>query len=277
MIKTLYVSDLDGTLLNTHDKISDFSLTAINTLVEKGMLFTYATARSLVSTSVVTKGLTQNMPAIIYNGTFTQYPSTGEILVKNGFSREDQIYTQELMQRLKLYPQVYAVLDGRERLSWCAEHENDGVKRYLSLRVNDKRLRPLPDTQADTLYNGDVFYYTVIGERAELMPLYEAVKDDPRYNVVFQQELYRPEWWLEMMPRAASKASAIKQLKQKLRCERIVSFGDAVNDLPMFAISDESYAPANAVDAVKQAATAVLPLSNEQDAVAHWLLEHAAF
>lgn len=54
--KVLYVSDLDGTLLNTRDKISDYSVETINALVEKGMLFTYATARSLVSASVVAGG-----------------------------------------------------------------------------------------------------------------------------------------------------------------------------------------------------------------------------
>ena len=57
MSKTLYVTDLDGTLLNRQDRISPFSIETINKLVEKGMLFTYATARSLVSASVVTKWL----------------------------------------------------------------------------------------------------------------------------------------------------------------------------------------------------------------------------
>lgn len=55
MSKTLYVTDLDGTLLNRQDRISPFSIETINKLVEEGMLFTYATARSLVSASVVTE------------------------------------------------------------------------------------------------------------------------------------------------------------------------------------------------------------------------------
>mgnify|MGYP002511680898 CR=1 FL=1 len=44
-VKTLYVTDLDGTLLNSHDFINPYSIETINSLVEKGMLFTYATAR----------------------------------------------------------------------------------------------------------------------------------------------------------------------------------------------------------------------------------------
>ena len=60
MGRTLYVTDLDGTLLNTHDRISPYSTRTINRLVEEGMLFTYATARSLVSASVVAKGLSRS-------------------------------------------------------------------------------------------------------------------------------------------------------------------------------------------------------------------------
>ena len=88
MGKTLYVTDLDGTLLNTKDKVSSFSIQTINSLVDKGMLFTYATARSLVSASVVTEGLSTNIPVIAYNGAFIFQPSTGEILSMEGFTDE---------------------------------------------------------------------------------------------------------------------------------------------------------------------------------------------
>ena len=50
-MNTLYVSDLDGTLLNSDVKISENSKNIINTLIDKGMNFTVATARSLVSAS----------------------------------------------------------------------------------------------------------------------------------------------------------------------------------------------------------------------------------
>ena len=63
-------------------------------------------------------------------------------------------------------------------------------------------------------------------------------------------------------------------LKQMWGCGRIVSFGDAVNDLPMFEISDACYAVANAVEAVKAAATGVIG-SNEDDGVARWLAQNA--
>ena len=49
-----------------------------------------------------------------------------------------------------------------------------------------------------------------------------------------------------------------------------MSFGDAVNDIPMFRISDECYAVENAVDELKEIATAVIA-DNDNDGVARWL------
>ena len=69
--KTLYVSDLDGTLLRRDQTVSPFTAETINTLTARGMLFSYATARSLVTAKTVTKGLNTHFPLIIYNGAIT--------------------------------------------------------------------------------------------------------------------------------------------------------------------------------------------------------------
>ena len=76
------------------------------------------------------------------------------------------------------------------------------------------------------------------------------------------------------MPKNASKANAIKQLKEQLGCDRLVVFGDGKNDIDMFELADEAYAVANAVDELKEAATAVIGNNNE-DGVARWLEENA--
>ena len=62
MKRTLYVTDLDGTLLNQAGRIPPESLEILNRLMARGMLFTYATARSYVSASVVTDGLRVSAP-----------------------------------------------------------------------------------------------------------------------------------------------------------------------------------------------------------------------
>ena len=270
-MKELYVTDLDGTLLNRHDRVSPFSVRVINELVDKGLLFTYATARSLVSASRVTEGLSTTIPVIAYNGAFIFQPSTGEILSREGFTDEERSKVRKILDRYRISPLVYSFISGVEKVSWITEHENDGIRRYLSLRQGDRRFRAVHDP--DSLYQGDIFYYTCIGEKEELQPVYELFSDDSRFRCTMQQELYRPEYWCEIMPAMASKANAIRKLKEMWGCSRVISFGDAVNDIPMFEISDECYAVENAVDELKAAATAVIG-SNEEDAVAKWLLDH---
>ncbi len=273
MEKTLYVTDLDGTLLNKNDRINPKSIEIINSLVEKGMAFTYATARSLVSASVVTQGLSTNIPVIAYNGAFIFQPATGEILSREHFSREEMTYASDLIRTYEISPLVYAFIDGVEKVSWNPARENDGVQRYLSLRKGDRRLRPVENNAQ--LYEGEIFYFTCIGTKEELMPLYEAISKNKQYRCTIQQELYRPEYFCEIMPAGATKANAIRKLKEIRGCDKVISFGDAINDLPMFEISDACYAVENAVEELKAAADGVID-SNENDGVAKWLLEHFA-
>ena len=270
-MKTLYVTDLDGTLLNSSDFINPYSIEVINSLVEKGMLFTYATARSLVSASVVAAGLSARIPIIAYNGVFILNPATGEIIASEGFQREE---TEEVIRVLKgsdICHLVYSYIDKEEKVSWVTGRENSWLQKYKNRRQADRRFRPLPD---DThLYDGNVFYFTCAGEREELLPVYEIFSKDERYTCTLQQELYRPEYLCEIMPRKATKANAVLKLKEMWGCDRVVSFGDAVNDLPMFRISDECYAVENAVEELKAEATGVIG-GNDADGVARWLKEH---
>ena len=269
MNKILFVTDLDGTLLNRQDRISPFSIRVINELVRKGMLFTYATARSLVSASKVTEGLSTQIPVIAYNGVFIFQPATGEILSREGFTDEERSRVKEKLEENRISPLVYSFVKGIEKVSWIPEHENEGIRRYLSMRPGDRRFRSVASDES--LYEGDVFYYTCIGEKDELQPVYDCFSKDSRYRCTLQQELYRPEYWCEIMPGRASKANAISRLKDMWGCTYVISFGDAVNDIPMFEISDECYAVANAADELKAAATGIIE-SNEEDGVAKWLM-----
>lgn len=267
---TLYVSDLDGTLLNRQDRISERSLSILNGLIGRGMHFTYATARSLVSARQVAQGLNMDIPVIVYNGTYIMNAASGEILYSCGFTAEERSFVQQVMEQQGILPLVYSFLDGVEKVSWVTSGENDGIRRYLRKRKGDPRLRPL--AESSTLYDGESFYYTCIGEKEELEPVYHIFKEDSRFTCTLQQELYRPEYWCEILPRQATKAQAICHLKELLQCDRVVAFGDAINDIPMFRQADEAYAVENAVPELKELATDIIA-GNEEDGVALWLQE----
>jgi hydroxymethylpyrimidine pyrophosphatase-like HAD family hydrolase len=62
------------------------------------------------------------------------------------------------------------------------------------------------------------------------------------------------------------------QIKELYGFDKVICFGDGVNDIPMFEISDECYAVSNAVPELKEKAAGIIG-SNENDGVAKWLLE----
>lgn len=271
MEKTLYVSDLDGTLLNRQSRLSPFTQRALNRLLEKGMLFTFATARSWRSAHVAAQGLSPSLPWIIRNGAAFSDGKTGARTREAFFTHAQR---EEILRRctgLGLWPLVYGTLDGEEKVFYLdSAPRHQGMAHYIASRQGDKRLTPVDSLQA--LLQGETYYFRFIHTKAVLAPLWEELKDLPWLNPTFQQELYRQEYWLEITSEQATKAQAALRLKRELGCARLVAFGDAMNDLPLFAAADESYTVANALPQVKEAATAVIG-SNQEDGVARFLTE----
>ena len=267
-MKTLYVTDLDGTLLRSNEQTSEFTNKTINELVEKGMMFSYATARSYVTARKVTKGLDARFPIIVHNGTFILDNATNELLLSNYFDSSIYSVLEELFEA-GIYPIVYAMMDSRENFSFIEEKSSAAVLDFLSMRTDDPRRRQVYDEKALTA--GDIYYLTCIDEEDKLRPFYEKYKD--KYYCVFQRDIYSGEQWLEFMPPTASKSAAALQLKKLLGCDKLVVFGDGMNDIDMFQAADECYAVANAVEPLKSIATDIIG-SNNEDSVARWLLEN---
>lgn len=269
-MKTLYVSDLDGTLLRSDETLSDFTVQTINSLVGQGMLFSYATARSVLTASRVTSGLSCHFPVIVYNGAFITDSVTGDILLSNFFGDDVNDLLDDLIAN-NIYPIVYSIIDGRERYSFVAEKQTRGMKIFNSSRLGDPRENQKPLEKIGDLYLGQKFVLTCIDEPEKLEPMYHKYKDI--YHCIFHRDIYSGEQWLEFLPKTTSKSSAIRGLKEYLHCDRLVVFGDGKNDIDMFRMADECYATENAVDELKQIATGIIG-SNNRNGVAEWLLRN---
>ncbi len=266
-MKTLYVSDLDGTLLRSDARTSAFTNRVINELTQRGLLFSYATARSYLTASKATAGLTARIPLITYNGTLVRDNSSGKLLFSHFFTRQEAEELLEALLGSGISPIVYTY-DGQEHFSYLPREINEKTRAFLDSRKPDPRDRPV--SQGKQLFLGEVFYFTCIDEEERLRPLFERYKE--RFHCFFQPDIYSGDCFFEIIPQNASKASAISRLKQELGADRLVVFGDGENDLDMFEIADEAYAVSNASEKLKSAATAVIG-SNDEDAVANWILD----
>lgn len=265
--KTLYVSDLDGTLLRSDESISAHTLEVINGLTEKGMLFTYATGRSLSTARKVTAGLTVRLPVIVYNGAFLVDGVTGEVLLSNRFDGGVLAVLDDLFAR-GLFPIVYAHIEGKEKFSFVPDLCTAGMQKFIAGRRSDARANAV--ATAEELKRGDIFYITCIDAPEKLRPAYGKYRE--MFHCVMQADIYTGEPWLEIMPAAASKANAVRHLKELLGCGRVVAFGDGKNDIDMLRLADEGYAVGNADQELKAHATAVIQ-PNNNDGVARWLAQ----
>ena len=264
MKKMLFVTDLDGTLLTPNQMLSEYTLCTVNALVDSGMAFTYATARSAETAAQVTRGLKTSAPRVLYNGAFIM-DSDDRVMLSRVFSQQDKHAIIDELVAAGLCPVVYAIIDGAEKFTFLPDAISTGCKRFLDTRKHCVRYNPT--AQKGNLYVGETFYILCIDEHSKLAPFYEKYKD--KFHCVFQTDIYSGDVWLEIMPKSATKANALVELKRMLDC-RLVVFGDGKNDMDMFRVADESYAVENACEELKSLATAVIG-KNSDDSVAKHL------
>lgn len=269
--KTLYVSDLDGTLLRSDQTLSNYTVDILNSLAAKGLIFSYATARSYYTSSLVTAGLNAKIPVIVYNGTFILENGTRKQLLSHSFSAKEADEIRKTMTDGGVYPIVYSHLVGEEKYFYCPTLISRQTEDFLKTRRGDGRENEVE--RADMLCRGDVFHFSCTDSAEKLFPVYEKLKD--RFPSVYYKEIYSGEWWLEVHPAGVSKANAVAELKKLMGCDKVVCFGDGKNDISMFLADDECYAVENAEPELKKIATAVIK-GNNDDGVAKWLEQMVA-
>jgi len=270
-MKTLYLADLDGTLIRSNEQISIYTANTINKFIGDGGCFSYATGRSFVTASKVTYGLRMEFPSVCYNGAFIVGSKSKENLLANYFSLNDAEDVRHLLTEYKLSPIVYAYINGTERFSFIDCSGGFGMRFFLNSRLGDARRREV--LREEDLYHGDIFCFTCISDEKSLTPIHNIFKSDKRVHCVYQKDVYSGAQFFELLPEKATKANAALQLKAMLGCDKIVAFGDSYNDISLFSAADESYAVANAVPELKTIATGVIA-SNDNDGVARWIEEN---
>ena len=158
-MKTLYISDLDGTLLDNNETLSEYTATNLNELLDDGLVFSFATARSYTTAKKVTPNLKMKYPAIVHNGTFI-VDKDGNIIAKNTFKKLDATEIIDTLLKSGVNPVVYSLIEGKEQFSFVREKLNKETLSFLSTRENDPRKREVFDTES--LYDGEIYYFTLM-------------------------------------------------------------------------------------------------------------------
>lgn len=263
-MRTVYITDLDGTLLTNKGGLKDRAAEMIRRFGKKGILFTYATARRFHSAGFIMSKAEISLPVITMNGVIIADGISGKVIKLNGFEENQLDGAKRVLEEQGETPLVYAFINGEQRVSYL-ENDTKRIKNYLKTRKGDKTLRPCKSY--NELFEGDIHYLTFINPiiSAETRNLLFSKEKGFDYNQYYDT-YFKEDLWLEVFSKKASKANAVLELKKMLCADEIVVFGDNYNDLSMFKASDRCYAVSNAVKELKEAASGVIG-SNENISV----------
>ncbi len=270
-MKTLYISDLDGTLLNSDAYLSDFTTSELNRLIESGMHFTIATARTPATALPILKEIKLTEPIIMMTGVLIYDISTGNYIKKEIPSKDNIDKILSAMKETGQTGLVYALSDN-ELVTYYERIYNAGLSRFINERTEryNKKFTKIDDF---CNINAEIIYFCFMDTFEAINLLYEKIKDIKGICTEKYQDIYSDGdlWYMEIFSEAASKYNAINFIKQHCGYDYIVSFGDNLNDIPMFKASNESYAVKNAKPEVKENAFGFID-SNVNDGVVKYLI-----
>ena len=269
-MKTLYLSDLDGTFLNSKGEISLKSKKIISDLTDKGVLFTVATARTHATVMKMFEDVNLSCPFVLMNGVTIYDPLKRNIISSHPIPTDlgNKILAEFLKRDIE--PMLY-FQQGNTLEIYYSKLTNDYQKVYVSQRTDCSGKKFIHSPGLVSIEDRKLVYIVCLDYYDNIKDIYTAVSALEDAHCMFYKDNYSDLYFLEIISKTVSKASGALQVKDMLAADRIVAFGDNLNDIPLFEIADESYAVSNAHEQLKSIATAVIG-SNDEDAVAEFIL-----
>jgi HAD-superfamily hydrolase, subfamily IIB len=270
--KTLYISDLDGTLLNRDAELSKYTTDILNKLILSGVSFSVATARTAATAVLMLDKVKVNVPIVLMNGVLIYDIQAQKYVKTEPLEKEKSSKIISAMERTGQSGFMYTF--SNDRLSTYYERiENEAMKAFEEgrLRKYGKRFVQVSNFE-DCSENA--IYFCFMSDCDNINRFHEEIKDISGLRIEKYQDNYSDDiWYMEVFSDRASKYNSVQFLRREYGFDKVVGFGDNLNDLPLFAACDECYAVSNAKAEVKERATAVIG-SNYDDGVARWLWKH---
>lgn len=267
----LIVFDLDGTLLNGNSEVSQHTQETLALLRQKNIAYTVATGRTLHAALNLLDGHGFSLPHIYKNGVMTWRPEEGS------FSHCALLTSQEIEDVLRAFdaaevsPFIFTLEDENHHTVYHPELRNEAERELVTMFARDRGLRVLP--LGDLPGWAKITNISALGAAQAIESIAASVEAQDHLVAYAGTAIEGKGWhWIDVHHSNASKGGAIELLKTDLGVSRVICFGDSDNDLSMFAMADECYAPSNAKEAVLAAATAVIG-HHDEDGVSRFLRE----
>lgn len=264
-MRHLFVTDLDGTLLDGCSRVSARAADIITSLSRTGALITVATARTPATVEPLLRDTLTTPPAIVMTGAAMWHRDTLSYSHAHRLDPATALDITEECERSGIYPFIYISAPGGRLDVLHSGPLTESDRKF----VDDRRNLTLKKFYLHTRYDGSEppFIIFAMGPRDAVFSLADRLKKRHDCSVSAYVDIFGIETGIiEIFAPGVSKASAVTRLREMTGADRVTVYGDNLNDLPMMAVADESVAVDNALPEVKAAATRVIP-ANLTDAV----------
>ena len=249
----LLVCDLDGTLLDRPPDLDPALVAGLRRAMERGLIISIATGRMPRGTERYRDELGITAPMIFYNGALVRDHGTGRDLMALTLPRGILWQAHDAFAHAPVDPLFY-----RDDRLYCLA-ESFQVRAY-----SDQQAVPLEviDAPGEFLRLGGFAKGLFIGHPQSLPTVradVEAAVGDAARLVMTRRD------YLEMIPPAASKGTALRFLASQLGVAlgETIAVGDQENDLEMIRAAGLGVAMPSAPETVRTAASRVAPPDEE--------------
>ena len=261
MTKKIIAVDLDGTLLNSESKLSDFTKETIKKISEKGHHVIITTGRPYRMAKDFYRELELHTPMINFNGSLTHLP--GQAWAHEKCLTLDKKYLLDMVKRTEDIQADFIAGEYRKKFYITTPNEEIADPKLFGV----ENFRPENQFKPERVTKDP--NCILLQTRAE--DKYALANEMNRF---YQHQLAINTWGgplniLECTPKGVNKAFALEYLLNVMNRDKkdLIAFGDEHNDTEMLAFAGKGYAMKNANPALLPYADEQLPLTNEEDGV----------
>lgn len=270
MIK-MVVTDLDGTLLNKHKQLSTYTIQTLLQAQQQGIRLVLATGRNYQSLKPIYTQLKMHefkSGAIIgVNGEELYFFDDEKYQKKAYLKANDVNYLCPKLKRLGFLVMIMSDDRNIELSSSLLRYLKTIVYKikHRDLNISFEGMMKNHSFVKNTRQNKDVNKLGLAQSELYINLMMPIVKKICKNFEVLKVS----KCWVEIMPRGVSKGSGLQCLLDRygISKEEVIVFGDGENDLSLFEVTPNSYAPKNALKSVKTKANNIC-LHHNEDGVA---------
>lgn len=274
-MKTLYASDLDGTLLDPTAHLSEESASIIRRLTDAGALITFVTARTPATIEPIMVAAGPIIPGVAMTGAAIWNPAERAYDYVAYHTPADAAVILEICHRHGITPFVYTLKRGSNSL--VVFHEAARLTNLEQMFVDGRTLNDLKrfhlHTPPPEKRERDIVLFFAMGDPERIRLAAEEISARTNCYASWYPDTYHPGIsLLEVFTEGVSKAHGIEMLRERTGAERVVAFGDNLNDIPMLQAADVAVAVENAHPQVKEVADIIIGPSRD-NSVARFIAE----